>query len=157
MLAGVGVAFCLAHAAWGAGERKVAHRVLGADRDRVAIVGERGEVDRDTRLVRKLDNGHYLVCHEGDGAVREYDRTGKVVWSLEQHELPGITLAWVTTLQLLPNGHLIIGNTHAGPANPQLIEVTRDKKVVWTFSNFTVFGNGLAAAQVLDVTGKVIR
>jgi Mal s 1 allergenic protein-like len=310
---GLWVAFCLAHAAWGAGERKVAHRVLGADQDRVAIVGERGvaewevpdpcevhdlallpngnllfptgrttivemtlakqvvwqhvskpkagydgpveihgfqrlangltmiaesgncriiEVDRDdrivleiplhvekpnshrdTRLVRKLDNGNYLVCHEGDGAVREYDPTGKVVWSytldlagrprteghgpeghgtevfgairlpnrhtiiacgngnrvievtpagkvvwsIEQHELPGITLAWVTTLQLLPNGHLVIGNTHAGPANPQLIEVTRDKKVVWTFTNFATFGNALAAAQVLDVPGKVIR
>ncbi len=36
---------------------------------------------RDTRMVRKLDNGHYLVCHEGDGMVREYDKDGKVVWS----------------------------------------------------------------------------
>jgi len=35
---------------------------------------------RDTRLVRKLQNGNYLVAHEGDGAVREYDPTGKVVW-----------------------------------------------------------------------------
>ncbi len=29
----------------------------------------------------------------------------------------------MTTLELLPNGNLIIGNTHAGPENPQLIEV----------------------------------
>ena len=36
---------------------------------------------RDTRLARKLDNGNYLVCHEGDGKVREYDSTGKVVWT----------------------------------------------------------------------------
>src|SRR5260221_1706366 len=35
---------------------------------------------RDTRMVRKLHNGHYLVCHEGDGCVREYDGSGKVVW-----------------------------------------------------------------------------
>ena len=34
----------------------------------------------DTRLARKLANGHYLVCHEGDGAVREYDHEGGVVW-----------------------------------------------------------------------------
>ena len=34
----------------------------------------------DTRLARKLTNGHYLVCHEGDGAVREYDPAGNVVW-----------------------------------------------------------------------------
>jgi hypothetical protein len=46
---------------------------------------------------------------------------------------------------------LIIGNCHAGPKNPQLIEVTRDKKLVWTFKDFQVFGNSLAAAQVLDL------
>ena len=168
---------------------------------------------RDTRLVRKLDNGNYLVCHEGDGMVREYDARGKVVWSyaldlngrprspghgpeghgtevfgairlpngntiiaggnnnrvlevnpkgeivwsIDQKELPGITLAWVTTLHYLPNGHLVIGNTHATAENPQLIEVTRDKKVVWTFKDFVHFGNDLCAAQIIDVKGKVIR
>lgn len=174
---------------------------------------DRPNSHRDTRLVRKLDNGNYLVCHEGDGTIREYDpegkvvwsyaldlngrprspghgpeghgtevfgairlpngntmiaggnnnrvfevsREGKVVWSIDQKELPGITLAWITSLQYLPNGNLIFGNTHAGSENPQLIEVTRDKKVVWTFKNFTTFGNDLCAAQVLDVKGRVIR
>jgi hypothetical protein len=76
---------------------------------------------------------------------------GKTVWSLEQKELPGITLAWVTTLQVLKGGNIIVGNCHAGQANPQLIEVTRDKKVVWTFKDFKNFGNNLAVSQVLDV------
>ena len=67
------------------------------------------------------------------------------------------TLAWVTMLEALPNGNVIIGNCHAGPSNPQLIEVTRDKKVVWTFKDFKNFGNDLCASQVLDVPGKVIR
>jgi hypothetical protein len=44
---------------------------------------------------------------------------------------------------------VIFGNSHAGPDNPQLIEVTRDKKVVWTFKNFEVFGNDLVAARVI--------
>jgi len=164
---------------------------------------------RDTRLARKLTNGNYLVCHEGDGAVREYDGQGKVVWtyrldlagrprssghgpeghgtevfgalrlasantliacgngnrvievtpageivwSIEQNELPGIQLAWVTTLQVLPSGNIIVGNTHAGEANPQLFEITREKKVVWTFRDFKTFGNSLAAAMVLDLKG----
>ena len=167
----------------------------------------------DTRLVRKLENGHYLVAHENDGAVREYDDAGKVVWSyklglagrpaagghgpeghgdhvfsayrlangntligcgngnrvievtpegktvwaVEQKELPGITLAWVTMLEVLPNGNIIIGNCHAGPENPQLIEVTREKQVVWTFKDFKNLGNSTAATQVLGVEGKVIR
>jgi hypothetical protein len=165
---------------------------------------------RDTRMARKLASGNYLVCHEADGIVREYDGAGKVVWSykldlagrpatsghgpeghgtavfgalrlasgntliacgngnrvievtpagksvwsLEQKELPGITLAWVTTLQVLPSGNIILGNCHAGEANPQLIEVTRDKKIVWTFRDFKTFGNNLAVARVVDLDGR---
>ena len=169
------------------------------------------DAHRDTRMVRKLASGNYLVCHESIGTVREYDPAGKTVWqykldlnnrprsgghgveghgtevygairlpsgntliaggnanrvievtpkgeiawSVEQTELPGITLAWVTTLQLLPNGNVVIGNCHAGPKNPQLIEVTREKKVVWTFRDFKTFGDSLASAVVLDVPGVV--
>ena len=179
----------------------------------IPLTVEKPNAHRDTRMVRKLDNGNYLVCQEGEGKVREYDGNGKIVWeyamelggrprspghgpeghgvevfgairlpngntmiaggnnnrvlevtpagkivwSIDQKELTGITLAWVTTLQLLPNGNLIIGNTHAGTENPQLIEVTRDKKVVWQFKDFNNFGNNLVAAQVIGLKGKVIR
>ena len=169
----------------------------------VPLLVEHPDPHRDTRRARKLDNGHYLVCHEGDGTVREYDdagtvvwsykldlagrpRTdghaghgvevynalrkpdgntliaggnnnrvfevdpaGKVVWSVDHDELPGIELRWVTSLFLMPNGNVLFGNTHAGPENPQLIEVTRDKKVAWKFHDFTNFGNDLASAVVL--------
>jgi hypothetical protein len=177
----------------------------------VPLVVEKPHPHRDTRLARKLANGNYLVCHEGDGVVREYDGSGKVVWSysldlagrprspghgpeghgtevfsalrlkngntligcgngnrvievtparnivwsIDQNELPGMTLAWVTTLQVLPSGNIIVGNTHAGESDPQLFEVTRDKQVVWTFRDFQNFGNSLAAAMVLDVDGMV--
>jgi outer membrane protein assembly factor BamB len=193
-------------------------RIVEVDRDgkivrEIPLTVSKPDPHRDTRMARKLDNGHYLVCHEGDGTVREYDGTGKVVWSykldlngrpaspghgpeghgtavygalrlpsgntliacgngnrvievtpagkivwsIEQDELPGIKLAWVTTLQVLPSGNVVIGNCHAGPDHPQLIEVTRDKKVVWTFKNFRTFGNSLATSQLLGVDGPVIR
>jgi hypothetical protein len=89
--------------------------------------------------------------------VVEVTKEGKVVWSIGHDELPNIRLAWVTTLHVLTSGNIIVGNCHAGPDNPQLFEVTRDKKVVWAFKDFKTFGNSLAAAQVLDVPGKVIR
>jgi len=187
-------------------------RIVEVDKDgkilkEVPLTVNKPDPHRDTRMVRKLDSGNYLVCHEGDGCVREYDEKGKVVWeyklelgdrprsgghgpeghgtevfgairlangntviaggnnnrvievnkdgksvwTLDQKELPGITLAWVTTLHALPNGNLIVGNCHAGPDNPQLFEVTREKKVVWSFKNFETFGNSTAAAQVLDL------
>lgn len=145
----------------------------------------------DTRLVRKLDNGHYLVAHEGaNQVVREYDDEGKVVWeyktgtkaysairlkngntligmgdghrvievnpdgkvvwSVEENELPGITLAWVTMVERLANGNTLIVNCHGGETNPQIIEVDSDKKVVWSFKDFKRFGNSLPVARVVE-------
>ena len=105
----------------------------------------------------RLDNGNTLIATGNGNRVLEVNKEGKTVWSLGQDELPGIKLAWVTMLQVLPNGNIIVGNCHAGEANPQLFEVTREKKVVWTFKNFKTFGNGLAASQVLGIKGNVLR
>jgi hypothetical protein len=99
----------------------------------------------------RLANGNTVIAGGNNNRVLEVDKAGKVVWSIDQKELEGITLAWVTTLHVLPNGNLIVGNCHAGESNPQLFEVTRDKKVVWIFKDFKTFGNSLAAAQVLDI------
>ena len=169
----------------------------------------------DTRLARKLASGNYLVSHENDGTVREYDgQTGavvweyeiplfgqtpkdghgpegfgnrtfgcvrlengntliatgnghsvievtpdkKIVWEIHQNDLPGITLAWVTTIEVLPNGHYVIGNCHAGKGQPLLIELDpKTKKVLWTFDRFDTFGNAVSNSQLMDVEGKVLR
>jgi outer membrane protein assembly factor BamB len=149
----------------------------------------RPDPHRDTRLVRKLDSGNYLVAHEGENAVREYDpsgkvvwehnvgaqvysaerlksgntligtgnghrvvevdRTGKEVWSLKETDVPGVKLAWVTMVERLPNGNTLVVNCHAGPENPQIVEVTPDKKLVWSFKDFEHFGNSLPVARVM--------
>ena len=193
-------------------------RIVEVDADgkvvfEMELTVEKPHPHRDTRLVRRMEHGGYLVCHEGDGKIREYDRsgnviwtyemelggrprseghgpeghglevysairlkngntligggnnnrvlevdkTGNIVWKLDQKELPGITLAWVTTVTALPNGNVIVGNCHAGPGQPQLFEVTRDKKVVWKFMDFNTFGNGLASSQILDLPEGSIR
>ena len=105
----------------------------------------------------RLANGNTLIATGNGNRVIEVTPEGKTVWTVDQKDLPGITLAWVTMLEVLPNGNVIIGNCHAGRENPQLIEVTRDKKVVWTFKNFKTFGNGMAASQVLGIEGNVLR
>lgn len=178
----------------------------------IALKVRKPDAHRDTRLVRKLDSGNYLVCHEGDGLVREYDPSCKtvweyavplfdrqradghgveafgnqcfsairladgntligtgnghsilevtpaeqIIWSLHQNELPGIQLAWITSLQVLPSGNILINNCHAGPDNPQLIEVNREKQVVWSFKDFDRFGNSLTNSQMLSVDGVAI-
>ena len=99
----------------------------------------------------RLANGNTVIAGGNNNRVLEVNKDGKIVWSIDQKELDGITLAWVTTLHVLPNGNLIVGNCHAGPDNPQLFEVTRDKKVVWSFKDFKTFGNSMATSHVLDI------
>lgn len=105
----------------------------------------------------RLKNGNTLIGGGNNNRVLEVNSAGKIVWSIDQKELPGITLAWVTTVTALPNGNVIVGNCHAGPGQPQLIEVTRDKQVVWKFMDFKTFGNGLAASQVLNLMPGTVR
>ena len=99
--------------------------------------------------VARLENGNTLIGGGNNNRVIEVNPKGEIVWSVDQKELPGITLAWVTMVHPQPNGNIVFGNCHAGPTNPQLIEVTREKKVVWSFKDFTTFGNGLASSVVL--------
>lgn len=97
----------------------------------------------------RLPNGNTLIGTGNGHSILEVDRQGTIVWKVEQHDLSGITLAWVTRVERLPNGNTLIGNCHAGPDHPQLIEVTPDRKVVWTWKDFTHFGNSTPVVAVL--------
>ncbi|MCH2064273.1 MAG: PQQ-binding-like beta-propeller repeat protein [Roseibacillus sp.] len=168
-------------------------RFLHVDKDgkktKEVPMGEGGR--KKTRLVRVLDNGHYLSCAESPGVVTEYDQGGKVVWEYKvgsrvygairlkngntliasgngksilevnpdkeivweiRNKVPDteIGLGWMTCLQELSNGNYVIGNCHAGDKNPQIFEITKDKKVVWQFDEWDLVGNGLACWQILE-------
>ena len=96
-------------------------RLLSPDLKRLPGVAK-PHPHRDTRLVRKLDDGHYLVCHEGEGAVREYDPAGKVVWEHTKVENAGEAVR-------LPTGNTLI----ACGTQKRVIEVTPKGEVVWEF------------------------
>jgi hypothetical protein len=98
----------------------------------------------------RLENGNTLIGTGNGHSVLEVTPAKEIVWKLEQHDLPGIVLAWVTQVRRLPNGNTLLVNCHAGPDNPQIIEVTPAKEVVWTFKDFKTFGNSLPVAVVLD-------
>jgi hypothetical protein len=184
-------------------------RIIEVDREgtvirEIPLTVNNPSTHSDTRNARRTAAGTYLVAHEEDGVVREYDAAGKVVWEfdvplfgkpragghgpeafgdqvysavrlangntligtgnghsvlevtpakdivwkIEQHDLEGVTLAWVTQVERLENGNTRFVNCHAGPGNPQIIEVTPEKRVVWTFKDFTTFGNSLPVAVV---------
>ena len=104
----------------------------------------------------RLPSGNTLIGTGNGHSVIEVTPEKKIVWALHQDDLPGIRLAWVTTLQVLENGNIVIGNCHAEPENPQIVEVNRDKQVVWQFRDFERFGNALTNSQILAVDGVAI-
>lgn len=90
----------------------------------------------------RLPNGNTLISSaDMDGAVPrvfEVSPAGKTVWQVSGNELPGISLKFMAGIQRLPNGNTVmcnwLGHGQLGKA-PHIIEVTRDKKVVWTFAD----------------------
>ncbi|MBM3999883.1 MAG: hypothetical protein FJ297_10150 [Planctomycetes bacterium] len=130
------------------------------------------------RGARKLSDGHYLVGQFGDGVVREYDgsgkivrefaqpmafvgirlsdgntliasgdahrilevdRNGRVVWEVTENELAGNPLRFIAGMQRLANGNTLVcnwgGHGHIGK-QPQIFEITRDKKIVGEFFDY---------------------
>lgn len=112
--------------------------------------------------VIRLPNGHTLVAcsdHNGEPRVVEVDSSGAVAWQLTKNELPGIELEFMTGMQYLPNGNLVLtnwlGHGKFGKA-PHAFEVTRDKKVVWVFAGNSLLKT-MSSIQLMDVPGDAIK
>ncbi len=148
-----------------------------------------------SRMARKLPNGHYLVPQEK--TVREYDAqgqvawerpnpaspsdnrsfcclrnaaghtlisltvgnhtievdaAGKIVWELRDGDLADVRINRTTALAWLPNGNIVFSNYAARAPQPKLVEITRDKQVVWTYTDGT--NQGVHEFQLLDATGR---
>jgi hypothetical protein len=109
--------------------------------------------------VARLPNGHTLVsCGDLPGGPRifEADAAGKVVWELKDGDLPGVALKFLTGFQRLPNGNTLVsnwlGHGHFGEA-PHLIEVTPDKRLVWTFGDHAHMKT-ISSVQLLEKEGE---
>lgn len=168
-------------------------------------VGKDGKVVRETPLtttekgyhlqvrnVHKLANGNILAAHEGEGAVREVDASGKVVWEYKGVENAGdaqrlangntliscgtqkrvievtpkgeiawefgpkdappeLNLTWVSSIQVLKNGHIVVGNflRNQEGKGVHAFEVTKEKKVVWTYADHAL-AKSVTTVRVLD-------
>lgn len=98
----------------------------------------------------RLPSGNTLIATGNGHSVLEVTPEKEIVWQIHQDDLPEIRLAWVTTLEVLPDGNIVIGNCHAGPGQPLLVEIEpKSKQVVWTFDRFDDFGNNVSNSLVL--------
>lgn len=171
---------------------------------RAVEVNPKGEVVRATPLktshesyhlqvrnIHKLANGNILAAHEGEGAVREVDVKGnvvweytgvenagdaqrlkngntliscgtqkrvievtrdkKIVWQFSASDAPELNFTWASSIQQLKNGHILIGNFIRGQEGKgaHAFEVTRDKKVVWTWADHQLI-KSLTTVRALD-------
>jgi hypothetical protein len=143
------------------------------------------------RNIHGLPGGNILAAHEGEGAVREYDPKGnvvweytgvenagdarrlpngntliscgtqkrilevtpdrKVAWEFTAADAPDLNLTWISSIQLLPNGNLLAGNFLRGQEGKgaHAFEVTRDKKVVWTWADHSLV-KSLTTVRAID-------
>ena len=167
-------------------------------------VDPKGKVVRTTKLttsekgyhlqvrnIHKLANGNILAGHEGEGAIREVDANGnvvweythvenapdalrldngntliacgtqkrlievtrdkKIVWEFNAKDAPELNLTWIGSLQKLKNGNYVVSNFLRGQEGKgaHAFEVTRDKRVVWTFADHKL-AKSITTILILD-------
>src|SRR5258706_2140002 len=84
----------------------------------IAIPTTETDAHRQVRHLHRLANGNILAALEGEGAAREFDATGKMVW-----EYKGVL--HIHEAIRLPNGHTLIG----GGESEEGLEVTSRRQI----------------------------
>ena len=97
----------------------------------------------------RLPNGNTLVGCTYANRVIELAPDNRIVWQLDNSDLPSPMIKDACGVQRLPNGNTVVAAYGArGPDAVKLIEVTPDKKVVWTHRSGR--SHGIHHFQILD-------
>ncbi|MEY4306794.1 MAG: hypothetical protein RJA95_162 [Verrucomicrobiota bacterium] len=96
--------------------------------------------------------GHTLISLTVGNHIIEVDAAGKVVWELRDGDLAGVPVNRTTALSWLPNGNIVFSNYAARAPHPKLVEITREKQVVWKYVDASK--EGVHEFQLLDEAGK---
>jgi hypothetical protein len=99
----------------------------------------------------RLKNGNTLIGCTLGHLVIEVDAAGKTVWQLTNNDLPGKLINDACGVQRLPNGNTVVTSHHAKGDEVRLIEVTRDKKIVW--KHYDARKPGIHHFQILETNG----
>ena len=102
----------------------------------------------------RLDNGNTVIGCTIGNVVVEVDKDGKIVWQVSNKDLGSELIKDACGVQRLPNGNTVIASYRAKKGQ-KLIEVTPDKKVVWTYNDGTA--HGAHHFQVLTTNGKPVE
>lgn len=101
----------------------------------------------------RLADGNTLVTLTHGAEVVEFDREGKIAWRLTNADLPSPLLKDPCGAQRLANGNTVIASYgQSKPGEVKMLEVTREKKVVWTLRDERK--HGVHEFQILETDGK---
>jgi len=106
----------------------------------------------------RLANGHTLLTTGYGGATFEFDKEGKIVWEFTKNDVPAEKqeghkyCTYSAGVQRLPNGNTVI-SYYGG--NPQFVEVTPEKKIVWEYYNPKL--SNIAGQTRLDIKGDPLK
>lgn len=103
----------------------------------------------------RLKNGNTLIGCTLGHLVIEVDEAGKTVWQLTNNDVPGKLINDACGVQRLPNGNTVVTSHHAKGDEVRLIEVTRDKKIVW--KHYDARKPGIHHFQILETNGVVLE
>jgi outer membrane protein assembly factor BamB len=99
----------------------------------------------------RLENGNTLISCGTQKRVIEVTPDHQVVWEFGPKDAPELNLTWVSSIQLLKNGNIVVGNFLRGQEGRGVhaFEVTRDKQVVWKFADHGLV-TSLTTIRVLE-------
>jgi hypothetical protein len=101
----------------------------------------------------RLRNGNTLITDEKDRLTREVTPQGVTAWEFRLADLPAeLRLPDCQTCVRLGNGNTVFCSRGANGKGLQLVEVTRDKSVVWALKDWKDLGPA-TAVQILDDAG----
>ncbi len=88
----------------------------------------------------RLPNGNTLISCGTQKRVIEVTPDKRIVWEFGASDAPELNITWVSSIQQLKNGNLIVGNFLRGQEGKgaHAFEVTRDKNVVWKWEDHSL-------------------
>lgn len=100
---------------------------------------------------QRLANGNTLISCGTQKRVIEVTPDKKIAWEFGPGDAPELNITWVSSIQVLQNGNIVVGNflRNQEGKGAHAFEVTRDKKVVWKWSDHRLISS-LTTVRVVD-------
>ena len=100
---------------------------------------------------QRLKNGNTLISCGTQKRVIEVTPEKQIAWEFGAKDAPDLNITWVSSIQVLLNGNLIVGNflRNQEGKGAHAFEVNRAKKVLWKWSDHQLISS-LTTVRVVE-------